>query len=141
MTDLFPSLVIGHLIGDYLLQNKWMAMNKSGSTFKCAVHCLIYTAAVTAVTWPYLCGWQWSLFVFATHFPIDRWSLADKWLKMIDSRSLEDFIMNGKSGIPADIDRENYHALRGGFTAFVYAVADNTMHLAAMYFGAAMLFR
>lgn len=136
VNDFFASLVIGHLIGDYLLQNKWMAMNKSGSTWKCAVHCIIYTAAVSATTWQSLHGWQWSLLIFASHFPVDRWSLADKWLDLINSRSLRDFLANGKTGIPSDMDTANYHALRGGFTALVYVAADNTIHLAAMFYGA-----
>lgn len=136
MTEFFPQLVIGHLIGDYLLQNKWMAMNKSGNSFKCAVHCLIYTIAVGFVTWTSIPRWEWLLVIFASHFPVDRWSLADKWLDAIDSRSLTDFLSNGKKDIPTELDKENYHALRGGFTALVYAAADNTMHLVLMYYGA-----
>jgi len=137
--DFFASLIIGHLIGDYLLQNKWMAMNKSGNTWKCLVHCLLYTCAVTVTTWPSLHCWQWPLLIFASHFPVDRWSLADKWLNLINSRSLRDFIANGKNDIPSKLDADNYHALRGGFTAVVYAAADNTMHLALMYYGAKII--
>lgn len=139
MNDFFALLVLGHLIGDYLLQNKWMAMNKSGSTWKCAVHCAIYTLAVTVITWPAIHNWAWTLLVFLTHFPVDRWSLADKWLDLINGRSLRDFIINGKKEIPADMDFENYHALRAGFTALVYAAADNTIHLVLMYYGYKLL--
>ena len=141
MTDFFATLVLGHLIGDYLLQNKWMAMNKSGSTWKCAVHCLIYTAAVTLTTWPTIHNVFWSLLIFASHFPVDRWSLADKWLDLINGRSLRDFIINGKKDIPPGVDFENYHALRAGFTALVYAAADNTIHLVTMYYGYKILIR
>jgi hypothetical protein len=56
-----------------------------------------------------------------THFPVDRWSLADRWLNLIDGRSLRDYLFNGKKDIPSSMDFENYHALRGGFTAVVYA--------------------
>ena len=139
MNDFFTTLTLGHLVGDYLLQNKWMAMNKAASTLKCAIHCALYTAAVTATTWPHLHGWQWSAIIFASHFPIDRWSLADKWLDLINGRSLRDYLTNGKSGIPAEMDAENYHALRGGFTALVYAAVDNTMHLLLMWYGAKLV--
>jgi hypothetical protein len=139
MNDFFPTLILGHFIGDYLLQNKWMAMNKSGSTWKCAVHCLIYTLAVTLTTWSSIHSWSWSLFIFLSHFPIDRWSLADKWLDLINGRSLRDFIVNGKKDIPTDLDYENYHTLRAGFTALVYVAADNTMHLVTMYYGGKLL--
>jgi hypothetical protein len=70
---------------------------------------------------------------------VDRWSLADKWLDFINSRSLRDFLANGKTDIPQELDADNYHALRGGFTAFVYAVADNTIHLVTMYYGYILL--
>lgn len=134
--DFFASLVIGHLFGDYVFQNKWMAMNKGASTFKCVVHCLIYTATVTYATWTVVHGWGWSTLIFLSHFHIDRWSLADKWLDFINGRSLRDYILNGKRDIPQDLDAENYHALRGGFTALVYAVVDNALHLAIMWYGA-----
>jgi hypothetical protein len=140
MNDFFAQLVMGHLIGDYLFQNKWMAMNKSGNSFKCAVHCLIYTLAVVLTTWLSLHSWWWAAFIFASHFPIDRWSLADKYLDFINGRSLRDFVVNGKNDIPDNLDFENYHVLRGGFTSLVYAVVDNTMHLTIMYYGAMLLF-
>ena len=35
------SAIIGHLVGDYLLQNDWMALNKKASSLHCAVHCCI----------------------------------------------------------------------------------------------------
>ena len=40
-------MLIGHLVGDYLLQNDWMAENKAKHKglgwLTCAVHCLLYT--------------------------------------------------------------------------------------------------
>jgi hypothetical protein len=136
---LFAALILGHLIGDYLLQTRGMAMNKTGNTLRCMFHCLVYTVAVSICTWPHINGLWWSMLVFASHFPIDRWSLADKWLDFIDGRSLKHFMVHGKEDIPVSMDYENYHSLRGGFTAVVYAVADNTMHLAIMWYGALYL--
>ena len=143
MNDFFPNLLLGHMVGDYLLQNNWMAMNKSGSTLKCAVHCGLYTIAVSIATWSVsLAHWQWPLLVFASHFPIDRWSLADKWLHLIRGRALSDFMERGGENIPfeyPDHRRENYKMLRAAFGGVVYTAADNTMHLAAMYWGARLL--
>lgn len=151
MNEFFALLVLGHLLGDFFLQNKWMAMNKQGSTWKCAVHCAIYTGAVTLTTWPAIHGWAWSLLVFCSHFPIDRWSLADKWLDLINGRSLWDFMWfghrdihlgnTGAYGASAEFVRKNYHILRGGFHAVVYTVVDSTMHLFLMYYGAQLLTR
>jgi hypothetical protein len=144
-TDFFATLVLGHLIGDFILQNKWMAMNKSASHFKCAVHCTLYTLAVTATTWPTIHSWIWSFFVFLSHYPIDRWSLADKWLNLIGGRSLDGFVEEGHAGIPVkpihsnDKKPLNYHILRGSFAGVVYTATDNTMHLVLMYYGAKLL--
>ena len=138
MAELFIAIFLGHMVGDYLLQNSWMAMNKGASHLKCTVHCLLYTLAVVIFTWPYLHGVGWTLFIFASHYPIDRWSLADKWLMLIRSRSLTDFIENGRKNIPYDdMDTRyaNYLSLRGGFTSIVYCAADNTMHLVLMWYG------
>ena len=139
--DFFDCLIMGHLVGDYIFQNKWMAMNKSASTFKCTVHCLLYTFAVALFTYPFIHGLSWWSIVFFSHFIIDRWSLADKWLELTKSRSLKDFMLNGKEDIPEEFDKDNYHALRGGFTSFVYVANDNTMHLLLMLAGWYMLTR
>ena len=135
----FEKLILGHLIGDYVLQNKWMALNKSGNTFKCAIHCSIYTLAVIATTWSINHSIGWVILIFLSHFVIDRWSLADKWLRLINGRSLTDYLINGKKDIPKDIDIENYHILRGSFTSLVYAVVDNTFHILIMYYGIGLL--
>jgi hypothetical protein len=126
-------LLLGHLVGDFIFQTKSMAMNKSGNSWKCLIHCLIYTACVCCFTW----CWKplWVVAVFLSHFPIDRWSLADKWLHAINARSLKDFMENGQKNIPERDDQFfNYHVLRGGFTSIVYTVTDNTMHLVLMWF-------
>ena len=66
--------LIGHLVGDFILQNDWQAMNKKANTLKgwvaCLVHCILYTLAVCLCTgwWkPHLIG-----LVFLSHFPIDK---------------------------------------------------------------------
>ena len=145
--DFFATLVLGHLVGDYLLQNKWMAMNKSGNWYTCFIHCMIYTATVSLFTYgsihTFYSFWLWPLAIFATHFPIDYWSLADKWLDFIEGRSIKDFLKRGHDDLgPMTVnmpDTRNHHILRGGFTALVYATADNTMHLVLMYWAAKLI--
>jgi len=43
-------MLLGHLVGDYLLQNNWMALGKSKYNgmgwLTCTVHCVLYTLAV-----------------------------------------------------------------------------------------------
>lgn len=140
INDFFAQLVIGHLIGDYVLQNKWMALNKSKNSEICWLHCMIYATVVSATTWHAFGGVNviyWWQFVCYSHFIVDRFSLAELWLQFINGRSLAQFMKNGKYDVPVELDDNkaaNYHALSGGFTALVYAVCDNTFHLASMYY-------
>jgi len=71
--------LILHLLGDYILQSHWMAVNKSRRSWPCALHCLTYTL-------PFLLLTNSSLalaLIFGAHFVIDRWGLARHvvWLK------------------------------------------------------------
>lgn len=125
MSDLFVRVLLGHLFGDYLLQTKKMALGKSQPGWNglgwCWFHCLVYTAVVCLFWWtanPWVV-----LIVFLSHYPIDRWSLAGRWLKLIGSR---DFIA-------AHYSNDQYKDLDVAFSCLVYAVADNTFHLALLY--------
>lgn len=132
----FETLLLGHLVGDYLFQNNWMAQRKGAHLLPCVVHCVFYTLTVCVFTsgspW-------WAACVFLSHFPVDRWSLADKWLRLIGGRSITEYLENGHEGVPAfesSRQRDNYVVLRGGFSSLVYAVADNTLHLLLMVLAA-----
>ena len=62
--------IIGHMVGDYLLQSDYLAENKKKSSFVCAIHCLIWTLSVmTLAGW-----WRWWVFpaLFIPHFAQDR---------------------------------------------------------------------
>jgi hypothetical protein len=77
------ALILGlilHFAGDYLLQNDWMAKNKTRENFVCYVHCLLYTLPFGLV----LRQSPWLFFVFATHFAIDRWRLAEYWIRLVN---------------------------------------------------------
>lgn len=78
------SALVGHLVGDYLLQNDWLAAGKKRSSAVCAVHCLIWSLAVQL-----LAGWPaWTLAVlFPTHFLQDRTSLIRRWMLLIGQRA------------------------------------------------------
>lgn len=80
--------LIGHLAGDYLFQNDWMALNKKQHSFHCAVHCFIWSLCVTAFA-----GW-WSPWTFAvlftTHFIQDRSGLISAWMNLIGQRQFRD---------------------------------------------------
>jgi hypothetical protein len=138
-------LLLGHLAGDYLLQNEWMALNKSKNTRKgwlaAFVHCVLYTLAVCL----FMQNLQpiWIGVVFLTHFPIDKFMLAEKYLHFIKGKGLKDYVKKdnpppiGRFVTKVDMDARaslnRYDALEGGFTALVYSVTDNAMHLILMW--------
>lgn len=132
-------LLLGHLAGDYLLQNEFMAMNKSKNTWigwlAAFIHCILYTFAVCLFTWNFQL--IWIIAVFLSHFPIDKFGLADKYMRYIKRSGLKDYINHVVEGMtPRDVldnpmyfTGEQYNNLTGGFRAVVYTITDNTMHL------------
>lgn len=69
-----------HLVGDYLLQNDWMANEKTKDSLVCGIHCVIYTLpfAIAIFDSPFI----W--IVLVSHFFIDRFRLATYWIKLVN---------------------------------------------------------
>ena len=89
---IFSWLLIGHLVGDWLLQNDWMAQNKQRHLITAAglVHFTIYTLTMTITLWFWarepLTVQQIATFAFLTfvsHWLIDALALAKKWGQMV----------------------------------------------------------
>lgn len=116
-------LLLGHLVGDYLLQNEWMAQNKSENTWigwlAATVHCIIYTLAVCLIMWEW--NLIWMIAVFFSHFFIDKFAFGYWYLKHIKGLDTYSYKMVWLS------------ELRAGFNAVIYTVTDNTMHLLLMW--------
>jgi hypothetical protein len=74
--DSLTKVLIAHFVGDWLLQNGWIAANKTSVAWIRFIHCLIYTACF------WWLGWQWCLFIFTTHFIIDTY-LPLYWFRRI----------------------------------------------------------
>lgn len=86
--SIFSWLLIGHLVGDWMLQNDWMARGKRHNWRggPLLVHCMIYAVAVTGV-WA-VAAPQWPeagdlarllLVMFGSHWLIDGFDLAARW--------------------------------------------------------------
>lgn len=122
---LFVLAFLGHLIGDYLLQSKWMAMTKSQPGWRgvlaCTIHVALYTVAVCAMVQT-TDALVW-LAVAVPHWIIDRWSLGGWWLKVIRGRTLEE----------AHLSAEPHRPFHIAFFAVVYTAADNTIHLLCLW--------
>ena len=77
-------LIAGHMIGDYLLQNKWMAENKAKKLSALLVHTAVYTVAV----WVASQGagglrWLGILLIFVSHSLLDNRKFVTWWCKYI----------------------------------------------------------
>ncbi len=87
--SLFEWLLIGHLVGDFLLQNRWMAENKARYWGPLLVHCLVYTSAVSLLA---LCAgglsWPGIIIVFAAHIVLDRRKFTDFWANKITNADM-----------------------------------------------------
>ncbi len=122
---LFILALFGHLFGDYFFQPKAWALQKSNRGWKavalCSVHVLVYTLCVMAL-WK-TAGWQVFVAVFVPHWVIDRWSLANKWLKLIRGRTFED----------AFHSHDQYREFDIAFTSIVYTIVDNGAHLLSLW--------
>ena len=71
--------VLFHFIGDYLTQNNWMAQNKTKSFLPAFIHATIYSLPfLFIVTLPF-----WSV-IYVTHFFIDRYRLAQYWIRLVN---------------------------------------------------------
>ena len=67
---MFEQLIL-HAVGDYLIQNDWMAQNKKVLTWKgelaCQVHCITYSLPFLLIG-----SWWAVLAIYITHYAIDR---------------------------------------------------------------------
>jgi hypothetical protein len=85
-TEILCSAIVGHLVGDYLLQNDWMALNKKKPNWlgfeACVIHCWIWASSVCVFT-----GWWglWAPLAF-THYLQDRGSIVSWYMREIGQR-------------------------------------------------------
>lgn len=102
--------IIGHLAGDYLFQNDYLAQGKKKSSAICAAHCLIWTGCVLLFTAPAWFHWWVPIVLFVTHFIQDRGGLVLAYMKLMGQKAFASPPMSPWSII----------------------VVDNTMHLVVL---------
>lgn len=125
MEAFFGNLVLGHLTADFLFQPKKMALEKSAPGWTgiwwCTLHCIVYAVCVCT----FIAAWHPVVFslVFASHWPVDRWSLAQKWLDLIGGRNV----------LVACASKEPQREIDIAFSCVVYTVADATIHILILW--------
>lgn len=115
LSEIYISAFLLHLLGDYIIQNDWMATNKKKATwegfFACLIHCVTYS-----IPFLFILDWTAVLLVFATHFIIDRWHLVDWFIAF----------KNG-SGTIANFGFPKERPLF--LTLWLYIIIDNIFHI------------
>lgn len=81
----FSYLLIGHLIGDFLLQTSWMAMFKATKWVPLFVHCIVYTVSVTVAAFigDSMLPIGAIALIFFSHMFLDRRIFVTWWVKKI----------------------------------------------------------
>jgi hypothetical protein len=135
MIEVFAATILGHFVGDYLFQNQWMATEKSFKGKRghvaCTVHVLLYTLAVAMFTGLHPLFW---LAVAVPHWIIDRWSLANYWLRLKNGYWPKDVWEKAPicaAPVPSQLERNVWKV---AFAAPVYIFNDNTMHWVCLWF-------
>lgn len=111
-----------HLLGDYFLQNDWMAVNKNKFSIlgwlTCSIHCLLYSIPFGF----YYHNWYIFLWVLLTHFIIDKFGLAEYWIRLSNW----------------DWDKEHLFGMSPErpiwLVVWLYIIRDNSLHVACNFF-------
>ncbi len=77
--------ILAHFIGDFLLQNDWMAVGKKKSSWICTVHVSLYILPFLLTDLTYL---QLSL-IFIQHWLQDRTNFINWWCETTKSFQIE----------------------------------------------------
>lgn len=108
-----------HLVGDYVIQNDWMALNKKKRNWigelACQIHCITYSLPFLFVG-----SWFSVLLIYASHYLLDRTNIAS-WLIALK---------NGMS----DIKNFGFtHDRPFAISIWLNIFFDNTLHLVCNY--------
>lgn len=87
---MLTEFLIAHMIGDYLLQNDWVALKKKQNSFVCLLHVFLYLTPFVGILFSYNritfydFNWFWFLLLVGIqHFLQDRWLFVFWWMGII----------------------------------------------------------
>ena len=118
--------IVGHLVGDYLLQNDWMALNKKRNPIICMVHCLLWTAAVCCFA-----GWRDPgniAVLLCSHFIQDHTNIVAWWMRL-RWKDQSQFMRCDE----IDHDIRNSAGIRAGLGPWSIIVVDNVWHIVTIW--------
>lgn len=121
------TLLLAHLVGDYVLQTNHVARVKTKSSFVCLFHALLYTLPFLVLSWTVYRSVVLAALVVigVTHFVIDRWRLARMFLWVRNQCSPVLFRYSWReAGVYGEAPGEP------SYIAFwTLVIVDNTFHL------------
>ena len=97
LMNTFAWLIVGHLVGDWMLQNDWMARNKQNSLITLAgmTHFAVYTICIVLFVLftvsplpPTINLLTFTAILFITHWLIDATNLAYFWGKVVQQSDI-----------------------------------------------------
>jgi hypothetical protein len=113
--------ILAHVFGDYILQNDWMAVNKSSNTKVCVVHSILYTLPFLFLTTNI-----YALFIICvSHFIIDRYSIT-KYINILKDKMYPKKYRNTEYCKYTGLGANRIEGVKW----FVYIVVDNALHIA-----------
>lgn len=86
--NLFSWLLVGHFVGDYILQTRWMAEKKDQQFLPLVVHSIVYTAAIGLLAL-LACGLSWRslVLIFVSHLVLDQRKFIDFWAAKVNGNT------------------------------------------------------
>lgn len=111
--------LILHGVGDYLIQNDWMALNKKKISIKgeiaCQIHCITYS-----IPFLFIGSYQAVLAIYISHYIIDRTKIIEWFLAV-------------RNGV-FNIENFGYSKERPILiTVWLYIIVDNIFHIICNY--------
>jgi hypothetical protein len=139
MENVFIMLLFGHLIGDYFVQNNWMAQNKKAPTLKGAAACILHCSLYTSMVYMFLVTIHIYLnliaisLIFLSHYILDRYNLLDYWCRFYGIRTWKSEItINNTIQFKRLANLQD--TINISFGTFVSIVQDNALHLIMMWY-------
>lgn len=119
--------LILHLIGDYVTQSDWMAVNKRTSSKAAFVHAFVYSVPFAVLLWFTSKSGAALAVILGTHFLIDRFGLA-RYVVFAKN------FMGAPWPVWSNCSVTGYPSERPAWLAvWLLIAADNTIHLAINY--------
>ena len=127
--------LLAHLIGDYWLQNDWMACNKKIKLLPAIIHGIVYTMPFLLITQSITA----LLVICITHILIDHTDIVGKlnqiknWKFQQDEIILSEHLANGQERASIIELNDGYYGRPLFIRIWLIIIQDNILHLLINY--------